>query len=157
ERSAQYWDARAQAEREQKARENDRRWLIMMVPLWGSLGGGLSRMALALVFGSLISLPGTPKSLSALLNPAWHGFWGTWVGGMLVVWVLERWTADHARLSWREVAWFTLAGLAWGFFMFGSIWSAFRQTSLDELGWRVHQWGLPVTGAFWGLGLTAGI
>lgn len=145
-----------QAKNEKTTRSSERAQLIAVVSGYGGGLGALTRMVLSWVFGSFVFLPGGPTTLSAWLNPAWQGLFGTVVGAILVVWVLEALPRDHGRLSLKSIIGFVMIGALWGFAMSTIITGAFRPESLHLLGWDTHYWGYPLTGTCWGVGLALG-
>jgi hypothetical protein len=162
--SAQHRD-QTLAERDRARREQERlrqrnHYLAQqlgMAPLWAGLLGGLTRMVLSWIFGSFIDLPLNPGDFGfdAMFKPFWHGFVGTYIGGLFVVFALAAFPHDRADLSFRQVLLLIAAGIGWGLTVCVIIDGSFHPDRSAALG-AYHRWGYLTTGTCWGVGLALG-
>ena len=149
-------EARRQAEeraRHERALREQRRELFQLfgnVPLWAGLLCGLTRMPLTWIFGSFIDPPGAPVEFAeGWLKPFMHGFFGTWLGGIFVVFALGL-PPDKEDMPLRRIMWLIAAGIGWGFII------------ALVVGWSTHPnravggWAYFITGTCWGVGLALG-
>jgi energy-coupling factor transporter ATP-binding protein EcfA2 len=150
-------EARRQAEeraRRERALRQQRHELFQLfgnVPLWAGLLCGLTRMPLTWIFGSFIDPPGAPVEFADdWLKPFMHGFFGTWLGGIFVVFALGALPPSTENMPLRRIMWLIAAGIGWGFII------------ALVVGWSTHPdravggWAYFMTGACWGVGLALG-
>ena len=144
-------EERARRERELRRQRHELFQLFGNVPLWAGLLCGLTRMPLTWIFGSFIDSPGAPVEFADdWLKPFMHGFFGTWLGGIFVVFALGALPPDTEDIPLRRIMWLIAVGIGWGFII------------ALVVGWSTHPdravggWAYLMTGTCWGVGLALG-
>lgn len=156
------------AERARASEELARLQHVFFLGLVGSgraaLLGALTRMPLSWWLGSFITLPWPDISvaraftLNDVLQPAWHGFFGTFVGSVYVVTAFQIFLRDRRQMTLLQALPLALAGPLWGATIFAIVSLAFSPASRDEIHWQqdIIKYGYLVTSLFWGLGIALG-
>ena len=133
-------------------------FIIFIVILVTPLIGGLFRSLLASPLGTYTSVPTRSNGLTELAFPMFMGAAGTFLGGFFIVIAAELVLPHGENPTLARMQWWTTAGLFWGLVCSFLVSIAYEPATLKHIGWYTNgvRYGLVVTGALWGLGISLG-